>query len=308
MRRNIHGILSNMHILQRNWLSSNNILFVGQTPTLVDTGYVTHAPQTVSLIEHALASTPLCRIVNTHLHSDHCGGNAALQARWPGVETLIPPGEADAVRRWDEAALTYRATGQECPRFAVTGVLAPGSEIMLGGAVWQVLAAPGHDPHSIMLYCPADKTLISADALWENGFGVVFPELEGEAAFDAVRDTLLLIAGLDVARVIPGHGAPFNDVAGALKRAFSRLDSFVADPRRHAWHAIKVLVMFRMMADQRCSEAALVSRLAASRYFALVDARWFNAGPAALLGDAVAELVRNGQLIRRSDEISLAAS
>ena len=38
---------------------------------------------------------PLDLLLNTHLHSDHCGGNAALQARHPGVRTLIPPGQAE---------------------------------------------------------------------------------------------------------------------------------------------------------------------------------------------------------------------
>ncbi|MBC7489118.1 MAG: hypothetical protein H7240_03000 [Glaciimonas sp.] len=40
-----------MHILQHGWLSSNNILFVGSEQTaLVDSGYLTRAPQTVSLV------------------------------------------------------------------------------------------------------------------------------------------------------------------------------------------------------------------------------------------------------------------
>ena len=34
-----------------------------------------------------------------------------------------------------------------------------------------------------MLYCAEERVLISADALWENGFGVIFPELEGESGF-----------------------------------------------------------------------------------------------------------------------------
>ena len=40
-------------------------------------------------MEQALGGQPLERIVNTHLHSDHCGGNRALQARYAGVETLV---------------------------------------------------------------------------------------------------------------------------------------------------------------------------------------------------------------------------
>jgi glyoxylase-like metal-dependent hydrolase (beta-lactamase superfamily II) len=44
----------------------------------------------------------------------------------------------------------------------------------------------GHDPHSVILFEPVSRVLISADALWERGFGVIFPELEGVEAFDEV--------------------------------------------------------------------------------------------------------------------------
>jgi glyoxylase-like metal-dependent hydrolase (beta-lactamase superfamily II) len=55
---------------------------------------------------------------------------------------------------------------------------------------WEVHAAPGHDPHSIILFDPISRTLISADALWENGFGIAFPELAGEPSFGEVAATL----------------------------------------------------------------------------------------------------------------------
>jgi hypothetical protein len=61
---------------------------------------------------------------------------------------------------------------------------------------------------------------------------------------------LELIATLPVQVVIPGHGAPFTDVAGALARAHSRLASFQADPARHARHALRVLVKYHMMEEQ----------------------------------------------------------
>ena len=48
----------------------------------------------------------------------------------------------------------------------------------------------GHDTHSVILFEPVSRTLVSADALWERGFGVVFPELDGDDAFAEVADTL----------------------------------------------------------------------------------------------------------------------
>ena len=71
---------TSMLVLERGWLSANNILFFdGDDATLVDSGYVTHAEQTVDLVGHALDGRKLKRLINTHSHSDHIGGNAALK-------------------------------------------------------------------------------------------------------------------------------------------------------------------------------------------------------------------------------------
>jgi len=250
-----------MQVFERGWLSSNNILFTGPDTALVDSGYVTHAPQTLALVRHALGGRPLDRLLNTHLHSDHCGGNAALQAEY-GCRTAIPAAEAARVAAWDEDLLSYRATGQQCPRFGADGVLAPGDALELGGMRWQVLGAPGHDPHALLLFCPDEGILISGDALWENGFGVIFPELAGEPGFDEARATLDLIGTLDARLVVPGHGRMFSDVPGALARAYSRLDYLSADPRRNAENAVKVLVKFLLLERQRIALAELPGLLA----------------------------------------------
>ncbi len=220
-----------MRVFERGWLSANNILFMeGDDTVLVDTGYVTHAPQTVALVAAALQGRPLARILNTHLHSDHCGGNAALQARWR-PHTAIPAAEADAVAAWDTEALSYLATGQHCDRFTFDSVLQDGDTLRLGGLDWQVVAAPGHDPHAVMLFAPAERILISGDVLWENGFGVIFPELEGESGFAEQAAVLERIAQLDARQVIPGHGRRFTDVAAAVERAQGRL-TYLSATRR----------------------------------------------------------------------------
>jgi glyoxylase-like metal-dependent hydrolase (beta-lactamase superfamily II) len=279
-------------VFERGWLSSNNILFIGRgQSTLVDSGYVTHAPQTVALVKHALAGQPLDRLINTHLHSDHCGGNAALQQAY-AVRTTIPAAEAEPVRTWDEQALSFRATGQHCDRFTFDDTLQPGDTLILADRQWQALAAPGHDPHSLLLYCAAERILISADALWQNGFGVIFPELQGESGFAEAHATLQLIAGLDVALVIPGHGAPFTDVKTALDTAFSRLAWLSADPLRNAENAIKVLLKFMLLERQRIALDALPAMLAGARLFEMINQRYFQLTQQQLADWMVARLVR----------------
>jgi glyoxylase-like metal-dependent hydrolase (beta-lactamase superfamily II) len=237
-----------VRVFERGWLSANNVLLTdAQSTTLVDSGYVTHQAQTLALVQHALQGRTLDKLANTHLHSDHCGGNQALQAHYPALKTWIPPGLSQAVQHWREDELSYQPTGQNCPAFAFTGLLQPGSTQRWADMDWQVHAAPGHDPHSVILFAPEHRLLMSADALWQNGFGVVFPELSGVAAFDEVAQTLDLIERLNPATIIPGHGAVFTEVAPALALARSKLEGFVQNPERHARYGTKVLLKFKLL-------------------------------------------------------------
>lgn len=266
-------------VFERGWLSSNNVLLHGdghEGAVVVDTGYWIHGGQTVALLHDALQGAPLTRILNTHLHSDHCGGNAAVQTAF-SCAIEIPAGEAAAVDSWDEEKLTYRATGQHCPRFRRDELLVAPGEVLAGRWTWQLIASPGHDPMSVALYQPELKVLISADALWENGFGVVFPELEGEAAFETVGKTLDQFSALRVRWVIPGHGAPFVEMQAAIGRARQRLDGFARDPRKHALHAAKVLIKFRLLETQAETWTGLLSWAAGTRYFEMVRSRYFAA-------------------------------
>ena len=237
-------------IFERGWLSANNIfLFGNHDVSLVDTGYCAHQQMTVDLVANALKQhdlKTLNKVVNTHLHSDHCGGNAALEKAFT-CEIYIPCAEAAAVKTWDMNLLSYENLGQECPRFSHQGVLIPGQKIQLGRYTWEILAAPGHDPHSVMLYQEEHGILISADALWEEGFGVIFPELWGEPGFEEVAQTLDLIETLPVDLVIPGHGAPFVDIKKSIDIARSRLDYLASDPDRNARHGAKVLLKYKLL-------------------------------------------------------------
>ncbi|HSN80568.1 MAG TPA: MBL fold metallo-hydrolase, partial [Rhodoferax sp.] len=177
---------------------------------------------------------------------------------FPRLQTWIPPGHARFVTPWNPAALSYLPTGQICPPFGYTATLQPNTEMALGEHLWQIHAAPGHDPYSLILFEPQSGLLISADALWENGFGVVFPELDGADAFTEVAQTLDVIEALAPRIVIPGHGAPFSDVPGALDRARRRLDSFVKAPQKHIRYAAKVLLKFKLLEVQSISLESLL--------------------------------------------------
>lgn len=263
-----------LEVLERGWLSSNNVLFLprgGRPAALVDTSYAAHASQTLSLVQTRLGSAPLGRVVNTHLHSDHCGGNSLLQGHY-GCDTWIPESLVDPVAEWDAARLTFAMTDQRCERFRASHGLAPGEDLWLGDHRWLTIAVDGHDPDSVVFFQPDSRVLISADALWEDRLAIIFPEIEGQPGFASARRSLEVIEALEPRIVIPGHGRPFTGVREALARSRGRLQRYEAEPASHLRHAARALAMFHLLEQRRREWSALVAWLSSTAIFVRIAA------------------------------------
>ncbi|MDA0236540.1 MAG: MBL fold metallo-hydrolase, partial [Proteobacteria bacterium] len=239
---------ASLQVFERGWLSANNVLlFDGDEATLIDSGYVSHADQTVKLVRAALDGRSLGRLINTHSHSDHIGGNASVQRAF-GCSITVPEGMARAVEEWDEEALLLSVGAQAGERFRHDATLAAGARFVAGELEWQAVAAPGHDMDALAYYNPDRRILISGDALWRDGFGILFAEVMGQGdALGEARRTLEAIGRLAVDAVIPGHGAPFAEFDDALERAFARLRAFEDDGARMARNAIRACITFKLL-------------------------------------------------------------
>ncbi|MGI4816147.1 MAG: MBL fold metallo-hydrolase [Janthinobacterium lividum] len=295
--------LPGITLFERGWLSSNNILLTDTAcAALVDSGYQTDAAATVELVQNALGSRPLDLLVNTHLHADHCGGNARLLRAYSS-RLALPANAMAMASNWQEEVLPFRSLGQRCEPFAVpadtTLALRAGQSLRLADLDWQVLDAPGHIAESVMLYAPRAGLLISADALWENGFGAIFPEVEQQSGFAEQRAVLDLIRSLDVYCVLPGHGRPFTDVSRALDNAYARLQYLASEPARNARQALKVLIAFRLMSSAPMSEAQLFTVMSEARTWRAAaatlapESAWHD-----LLDGTLGDLLRAGAIRR----------
>jgi len=291
-------------VLERGWLSASTILlFDGDSATAIDSGYVTDAPETVRLVRDALQGRALARLINTHSHSDHLGGNAALIEAF-GCAVTIPEGMAGMVSGWDEYALLLSAADQSAARFRHDATLAVGDSFEAGGTVWHAHAAPGHDMDALVFHSPDVRVLISGDALWRDGFGILFPEVIGEGGgIEAARETLEAIGRLSVDLVIPGHGAPFVEVGEALESAFGRLRAFEEDGARMARNALRACITFTLLERGRMSIETLPHYLDTVPLYREANSRFLRLAPDVLADWLVGSLVAAGVARREGAEL-----
>lgn len=289
-----------VRVIERGWLNCNQVVLLEYGDNvLVDSGYCTHREQTLELLASpaGLDGAPLERLVNTHCHSDHMGGNAAVAHAY-GCTITIPEGEVKHVQPWTPQSVWMEAFDQRADPFHFDDTIAAGETFEGGGFEWEAHAAPGHDMDALMFFEPRHRILISGDALWENGMGFVYPGEAPNAFIESARAALAAIEALDPAIVIPGHGAPFTDARGSIAHVRSRLDAYERDPVKAARHMGKVMFVFSLLDRQ----AMRLEDLPA--YFARVEchrtvASYLKLDAAAYSAWIVAELERAGAITVR---------
>ena len=293
--------------IQRDWLSANHVMFHDdRSATLIDSGYGKFNDVTIEKVDAVLSGwgdASLDRIINTHIHSDHIGGNAALQRLHAGCSITVPVDEQPALVNWDapEQMLSYADQEAEC--FAWDDVIEPGQTVPLGGQSWRAIATPGHDMGSLVFYSPKLRILISADALWENSSGFVPPQAIDPKPLAAQRATFARFAELDVALVIPGHGPMFTDYSGALKRASDKLELFATDDMRIAKNVVKGMFIYAMTWRGGMPVAdlpAYVARIGVHRDY---NAQFFKMSDEAFADWLLGEAVRAGKVRVEDGEI-----
>ena len=184
---------------------SNAGLIVGErSATVVDTLLVPSLTRPFAEAVRQATDLPVTRVVNTHNHHDHTGGNWAF----PDAARYASAATRDLFLRKGRPMEAYRAL---LPRFApeleTVELLAP--DVSLEGR-WAIHdgrreirvlpAAPAHTFGDVMVYLPAEKVLFAADV----AFHYVTPMVSEGSILGWLKACEAVLA-LEVDVIVPGH-------------------------------------------------------------------------------------------------------
>lgn len=146
-------------------------------------------------------------ILNTHGHSDHIGGNAALKERWPDCPLVI--GAGDAEKLTDPRKNLSAGYGMELISPPADRLLREGDVFSAAGIELEVLETPGHSAgHIVLVYKQSEPWLVfGGDVLFQGSIGRSdFPDGDFDQLARSIREKLFTMP--DDTIVLPGHGNP----------------------------------------------------------------------------------------------------
>jgi len=229
----------------------------------------------------------------THLHPDHIGMAGWLESAGARVHMHAP--EADAARamwfdgaaRRDEARAWLLANGMPLPviegmaeawleaqrhvdRVERIDAIRDGAVLDLAGRRLRLIWTPGHTDYHAVLYDERERILVGGDHVLPRitpNIGL-YPWGRDDPLGDFLG-SLAKVATLDVVRVLPAHGDPFDDLrgrAGAIAaHHLARLDAIrealAGGPKDAYVVARRLFPVLRSAHEERFAHAEVLAHL-----------------------------------------------
>jgi glyoxylase-like metal-dependent hydrolase (beta-lactamase superfamily II) len=287
-------IADGFYFFERGWLNANHFAYVGEEVVLIDTGYLPSFAHTVKLLGEAGVSIDrVRRIVSTHSHCDHIGGNAKIQAA-TGCRITMHPIQKRIIDDRDDWATWARYYEHEAEFFRVDDTIQEGDELVLGPLRFQVFHVPGHAPGMLAFYEPRRKILLSSDAVWDGDVGVLNTHVDGTIAPWLALDSARRLAVLDVQAIYPGHGPFIADPRRAFGRAIQKIERLIEDRQALGWDQLKKMLLYFLLMRGSVREADLFPRLMATPWFQDPIRRYLGGDAQACYGQVMDEFLQRG--------------
>lgn len=250
-------VLDNLFFIERGYLNGNHFVYRSDAPILIDTGYISDFKETQRLVMAlGVDLRQVALIVTTHTHCDHIGGHHLIQ-QLSGCGIAAHSVAKHYMDTRDDWATWWRYFNQEADFFNCTQALHDGDIIHLGPHEFQVIYTPGHASDGIVLYDLENKILLSSDTLWERDMAAMVPRVEGSLATFNMKSSLQKLRSLDIDRVYPGHGAPFDDAGAAVSRSLAKIEKYMAHRKSIGEDLLKKIIVYTLLMKKGVPEKEL---------------------------------------------------
>lgn len=216
----LHQVRDNIYLIRSGNSGNVTVLLSDDGVVLVDDKFEADHDGIVNFVK-SLTDKPIRYVINTHLHQDHTGGNAKLQAI-----------NADVIASENARRIMAETQDSGLPNITLDDHM----RIYLDGMPIDLYHfGRGHTDGDIFIHLPTERILLTGDmfALWGPYLHLIHYGAGGSAR-DWSR-TLERALELDFDTVIPGH-------SGVTDRA--NMEGFLA-------HTIRMQEMVREMNRQR---------------------------------------------------------
>jgi len=146
-------------------------------------------------------------ILNTHGHSDHIAGNAAMKERWPDCPLVI--GEHEIAKLSDPMQNLSGLFGLALTSPAADQAVSDNEQYSVAGFEFLVREIPGHSSGHVVFIAQREQPLVvfGGDVLFAGSIGRTdFPDGDFELLARGIREKLYRLP--DDTIVYPGHGEP----------------------------------------------------------------------------------------------------
>jgi glyoxylase-like metal-dependent hydrolase (beta-lactamase superfamily II) len=156
----------------------------------------------------------ITHVINTHGHSDHTAGNAAIIAA-TGAALLIHKADAKRLSTIVNSAFARILGGKNSPKPNI--LLQNDDRIEIGATVLKVLHTPGHTPGGICLY--TEGHVFTGDTLFVGAVGRTdLPGGSSRQLLNSIREKIYALPGNTI--IWPGHdygSSPTSTVAHEIQ-------------------------------------------------------------------------------------------
>lgn len=171
--------------------------------TVVDAGVPNRAADILEAVKR-VGGKPVSRLINTHWHFDHAGGNEVFGRAGATIVATPATRKRLATEQYTEV---FKLTTPASPPVALPVLTLDEAELHVGSeTIHLVSVAPAHTDGDLVIHFTSRDVIHTGD-LFNNGF---YPNIDASSlgwigGMIVAADRLLKIAGPNT-RIIPGHG------------------------------------------------------------------------------------------------------